>query len=62
MGTGLMSAVIGLVGLAFALILFTFIKSKSAGTDLMKEISDVIHKGAMVSVEPHVPCWLVSSA
>lgn len=48
MGTGLMSAVIGLVGLAFALILFTFIKSKSAGTDLMKEISDVIHNGAMV--------------
>ncbi len=48
MGTGLLSAVIGIVGLAFALILFTYIKSKPAGTELMKEISGVIHKGAMV--------------
>ena len=48
MSTGLMSAVIGVVGLAFALILFTFIKNKPSGTDLMREISDVIHGGAMV--------------
>ncbi|UCD63296.1 MAG: sodium-translocating pyrophosphatase [Candidatus Zixiibacteriota bacterium] len=48
MSTGLLSAVIGLVGLAFALVLFTFIKRKPWGTDLMKEISDVIHSGAMV--------------
>ncbi len=48
MGTGLISAVIGVVGLAFALILFTFIKNKPSGTDLMKEISGVIHDGAMV--------------
>ncbi len=48
MNTGLMSAVIGVVGLAFALILFTFIKNKPSGTDLMREISDVIHGGAMV--------------
>ncbi|UCE23955.1 MAG: sodium-translocating pyrophosphatase [Candidatus Zixiibacteriota bacterium] len=48
MSTGLMSAVIGVVGLAFALILYTFIKNKPSGTDLMREISDVIHGGAMV--------------
>jgi len=48
MNTGVLSAVIGLIGLAFALILFTFIKSKPSGTDLMREISDVIHDGAMV--------------
>ncbi|UCG62743.1 MAG: sodium-translocating pyrophosphatase [Candidatus Zixiibacteriota bacterium] len=48
MGTGLLSAIVGLVGLAFAVILFTFIKSKPVGTELMREISEVIHKGAMV--------------
>jgi len=48
MDTGVISVVIGLIGLAFALILYTFIKSKPGGTDLMKEISDVIHNGAMV--------------
>ncbi len=48
MDYGLLSAVIGLVGLLFALILFTWIKSKSSGTDLMREISGVIHDGAMV--------------
>ena len=48
METGVLSAIIGLVGLAFAVILFTFIRSKPAGTDVMKEISEVIHKGAMV--------------
>ena len=45
---GLISAVIGLVGLLFALILFLWIRGKSTGTELMKEISDVIHDGAMV--------------
>ncbi|MDH4156365.1 MAG: sodium-translocating pyrophosphatase [candidate division Zixibacteria bacterium] len=48
MDTGLLSVVIGVVGLAFALMLFLWIRSKSAGTDLMKEISGVIHDGAMV--------------
>ena len=48
MDTGLLSAVIGLIGLAFALMLFLWIRSKSTGTDLMKEISGVIHDGAMV--------------
>ncbi len=48
MDTGFLSAGIGVIGLIFALILFTWIKSKGTGTDLMKEISDVIHDGAMV--------------
>ena len=48
MDTGLLSALIGLVGLVFALALFLWIRSKPTGSDLMKEISDVIHDGAMV--------------
>ncbi len=46
--TGLLSVIIGIVGVIFALILLMWIKSKSTGTELMKEISDVIHDGAMV--------------
>ncbi|MEA3296303.1 MAG: sodium-translocating pyrophosphatase [candidate division Zixibacteria bacterium] len=48
MDTGLLSVVIGVVGLIFALLLFAWIKSRPAGTDLMKEISDLIYDGAMV--------------
>ncbi len=48
MDTGMLSAIIGVVGLAFALILFAWIKSRPAGNDLMKEIADTIHHGAMV--------------
>ena len=48
MDTGLIAALIGAVGLIFALILFIWIKSKPTGTDLMREISDVIHQAAMV--------------
>ena len=48
MDIGLLAVLIGLVGLVFALILFLWIRSKPAGTDVMKEISDVIHDGAMV--------------
>jgi K(+)-stimulated pyrophosphate-energized sodium pump len=48
MEIGLFAALIGVVGLAFALILFMWIRSRPAGTDLMKDISDVIHSGAMV--------------
>jgi len=48
MDTGLLSALIGAVGLVFALGLFFWIRSKPTGTDLMKEISEVIHDGAMV--------------
>ena len=45
---GLASAVIGVIGLIFALILFAWIRGKSTGTDLMKDIADTIHHGAMV--------------
>ncbi len=48
MDTGILSAIIGAVGLVFALGLFFWIRSKPTGTDLMKEISEVIHDGAMV--------------
>ena len=48
MDIGLLAVLIGLVGLAFAIILFFWIRSKPAGTDVMKEIADVIHDGAMV--------------
>jgi len=48
MDIGLLAVLIGVVGLVFALILFLWIRSKPAGTDVMKEISDVIHDGAMV--------------
>ncbi|KAA3636585.1 MAG: sodium-translocating pyrophosphatase [Calditrichaeota bacterium] len=46
--TGLLSVIIGVAGIIFAMVLFMWIKSKSTGTDAMKEISDVIHDGAMV--------------
>ncbi|HOP07026.1 MAG TPA: sodium-translocating pyrophosphatase [candidate division Zixibacteria bacterium] len=48
MDTGLLAALIGVVGFIFALALFFWIRSKPTGTDLMKEISEVIHDGAMV--------------
>jgi len=48
MDTGLLSVIIGVVGLVFAFLLFIWIKGKPTGTELMKEISDVIHAGAMV--------------
>ena len=46
--TGLLSVIIGIAGIIFAMVLLMWIKSKSTGTDMMKEISDVIHDGAMV--------------
>jgi len=48
MEIGLLSVIIGAVGLVFALVLFAWIKAKPVGSDSMKEISDVIHDGAMV--------------
>ena len=48
MDTGLLSAIIGAGGFVFALLLFMWIKSKPCGTDLMKDISEQIHRGAMV--------------
>ncbi|MBU8933045.1 MAG: sodium-translocating pyrophosphatase [candidate division Zixibacteria bacterium] len=48
MDTGLLSVVIGIVGMIFAIGLFFWIRSKPAGNDLMQEISEVIHDGSMV--------------
>ncbi|MBD3331906.1 sodium-translocating pyrophosphatase, partial [candidate division GN15 bacterium] len=48
MNNGILAAIIGGAGLVFALGLFMWIRSRSAGSDLMKEISEQIHKGAMV--------------
>ncbi len=48
MNYGILAAIIGVAGLVFALGLFMWIRSRSAGSDLMKEISEQIHKGAMV--------------
>jgi len=45
---GQLLVIVGLVGMIFALALFAWIKKKPAGTDLMKEISETIHDGAMV--------------
>ncbi len=48
MDVGLLSVAIGVAGLIFALLLFLWIKGKPSGTDKMREISEVIHDGAMV--------------
>jgi K(+)-stimulated pyrophosphate-energized sodium pump len=48
MDLGFVSAILGLIGLVFALGLFLSVKRQSAGTALMQDISAVIHRGAMV--------------
>ncbi len=48
MDIGLLSALVGVVGIIFALILFFWIKAKPVGTEVMRDISGVIHHGAMV--------------
>jgi len=58
-GTGLLSILIGAVGLIFALILFLWIKRKPSGNDLMTEISEVIHDGAMVFLKREYSILLV---
>ncbi len=45
---GLYAAVIGIVGLIFALAFYGWIKKQGDGNDKMREISDIIHNGAMV--------------
>jgi K(+)-stimulated pyrophosphate-energized sodium pump len=44
---GLLAAAAGVIGLLAALFIYVFIKKQPEGTDLMKEISAEIHKGAM---------------
>jgi len=48
MPPGCLAALIGIVGFVFALILFFWISGREAGTDVMKEISEHSHGGAMV--------------
>jgi K(+)-stimulated pyrophosphate-energized sodium pump len=48
MDLGLVSAVLGLVGLIFASGLYLFVKRQSPGSRAMQDISDVIYRGAMV--------------
>jgi len=48
MDTGLLASAIGLVGLAFALLLFFWIRTRPAGNDTMQEIARTIQGGAMV--------------
>ena len=45
---GISAAVLGVVGLLFALGLFISIKRKSTGNELMTELSETIHDGSMV--------------
>ena len=45
---GIGAAALGAVGLLFALMLFLSIKRKPTGTDLMTELANTIHDGAMV--------------
>ncbi len=58
-GIGSLSVLIGLIGLGFALLLFFWIRSRSAGTDLMREISGVIHDGAMVFLKREYSILLI---
>ena len=48
MDLGIVAAILGLVGLAFALALFLSVKRQPTGNQLMQEISEVIHRGAMI--------------
>ena len=48
MDLGIIAAILGLVGLAFALGLFLSVKRHPPGNQVMQDISKVIHGGAMV--------------
>ncbi|MEA1923601.1 MAG: sodium/proton-translocating pyrophosphatase, partial [Pseudomonadota bacterium] len=39
--------ILGVIGLLFAGVLYSYVVKQSAGNDKMKEISDAIHSGAM---------------
>ncbi len=45
---GLYAAVVGVIGIAFALASYAWIKKQDDGNDKMREISEIIHDGAMV--------------
>jgi K(+)-stimulated pyrophosphate-energized sodium pump len=48
LGIGVIATVLGVVGLIIALRIYLYIKRQPYGTDAMKEISELIHEGAMV--------------
>ncbi len=48
MDLGFISALLGIVGLGFALALYLSVKRQPPGNQLMRDISEVIHRGAMV--------------
>ncbi len=39
--------IVGVIGFAVAIVLYTFVKAQPVGNDKMREISDMIHAGAM---------------
>jgi K(+)-stimulated pyrophosphate-energized sodium pump len=45
---GILAAILGVVGIIFAGILFLTIKRQSSGNETMTELSNTIHRGAMV--------------
>jgi K(+)-stimulated pyrophosphate-energized sodium pump len=45
---GIIAALFGLAGLLFALFLNFWIRGREVGSEIMKELADTIHKGAMV--------------
>lgn len=47
MSIPLAGIIVGLAGLAYAGVLFLYVRRQPAGTDRMKEISNLIHTGAM---------------
>ncbi|MCK4301456.1 MAG: sodium/proton-translocating pyrophosphatase, partial [candidate division Zixibacteria bacterium] len=56
---GYLAALIGIIGFVFALMLFLWIRGRDAGTDLMKEISERIHSGAMVFLKREYTILLI---
>ena len=48
LGIGVIATVLGVVGLIIAFRIYRYIKKQPYGTESMKEISDMIHEGAMV--------------
>jgi len=39
--------ILGVIGLLFAGVLYSYVVKQDAGTDKMKELSEAIHSGAM---------------
>lgn len=53
------SFIIGLLGLAFALILYFLIKRYPTGDKLMNEIAEAVHSGAMIFLRREYSCILI---